>query len=87
MISNGVTFLTKGAHTIFFAWSKLGAFGVILTMQLEPPKNRFVIEGHLAGWFVSISRVYVFDSHVHCFLLLLLPSPSLCLQVLQRRIH
>ena len=22
----------------FFAWSKLGAFGVILTMQLEPPK-------------------------------------------------
>ena len=22
----------------FFAWSRLGAFGVILTMQLEPPK-------------------------------------------------
>ena len=22
----------------FFAWSQLGAFGVILTMQLEPPK-------------------------------------------------
>ena len=23
----------------FFAWSELGAFGVILTMQLEPPKS------------------------------------------------
>ena len=23
----------------FFAWSKLGAFGVTLTMQLEPPKK------------------------------------------------
>ena len=34
--------------------------------------NRFVIEGHLSGWFLSIPRIYLFESHVHCFLLLLL---------------
>ena len=34
--------------------------------------NRFVIEGYLVGWFVSISRTRFFDSHVNCFLLLLL---------------
>ena len=30
---------TKNVKNYFFAWSKLGAFGVILTMQLEPPKQ------------------------------------------------
>ena len=34
--------------------------------------NRFVIEGYLIGWFVSISRISLFDSHIPCFLLLLL---------------
>ena len=34
--------------------------------------NKFVIEGYLIGWFVSISRVFLSDSHIHCFLLLLL---------------
>ena len=29
---------TEPVKNYFFAWSKLGAFGVILTMQLEPPK-------------------------------------------------
>ena len=34
--------------------------------------NKFVIRGNLIGWFVSISRVFLFDCHIHCFLLLLL---------------
>ena len=34
--------------------------------------NRSVIEGYPIGWFVSISRILLFDSHLHCFLLLLL---------------
>ena len=29
---------TEPVKNYFFAWSRLGAFGVILTMQLEPPK-------------------------------------------------
>ena len=29
----------------FFAWSQLGAFGVILTMQLEPPKICIYAQG------------------------------------------
>ena len=34
--------------------------------------NRSVIEGHPMGWLVCISRIFLFDSHIHCFLLLLL---------------
>ena len=34
--------------------------------------SRFVIEGYLIAWFVFISGVLLFDSHIHCFLLLLL---------------
>ena len=30
---------TEPVKNYFFAWSKSGAFGVILTMQLEPPKT------------------------------------------------
>ena len=32
---------TELVKNYFFAWSKLGAFGVILTMQLEPPKTEY----------------------------------------------
>ena len=35
-------------------------------------RNSFVIEEYRIGWFVSISRVFLFDSHIHCFLLPLL---------------
>ena len=34
--------------------------------------NRIDIKGYLIGWFVSISRVFHFDDHIHCFLLLFL---------------
>ena len=34
--------------------------------------DRSVIEWYLIGWLVSISRIFLFDSHIHCFLLLLL---------------
>ena len=34
--------------------------------------NRFVIEGYLVKWFVSISRICLFHSHVNCSLSLLL---------------
>ena len=39
----------------FFAWSKLGAFGVILTMQLEPPKIEAL---HLptVKWLTKMNR-------------------------------
>ena len=30
---------TEPVKNYFFAWSRLGVFGVILTMQLEPPKG------------------------------------------------
>ena len=32
----------------------------------------YVLEGRLVGWFVYISRECLFDSHVHCLLVLLL---------------
>ena len=32
---------TEPVRNYFFAWSKLGAFRVVLTMQLEPPKLLF----------------------------------------------
>ena len=38
----GLIFCFQKAEPVknyFFAWSKFGAFGVILTMQLEPPKT------------------------------------------------
>ena len=34
--------------------------------------DRSVIEGYLIRWFVSISRVFLFDTRINCFLLLLL---------------
>ena len=34
--------------------------------------SRFVIEGYLIRRIVFISRVFLFDSNIHCFLLLLL---------------
>ena len=34
--------------------------------------SSFVIEGYLIGSIVFISRVFLFDSHVHCSLFLLL---------------
>ena len=34
--------------------------------------SRLVIDGYRIGWFVIISRVFLFDSHIHCFLLLLI---------------
>ena len=40
---------------LFFAWSKLGAFGVILTMQLEPPKTQGV-SGFLQSAVASNSQ-------------------------------
>ena len=32
--------------------------------------KRFVIEEYLMGWIVCTSRVFLFGSHIQCFLLL-----------------
>ena len=34
--------------------------------------RRLVIEGYLIGWILFISRVFLFNSRIHCSLLLLL---------------
>ena len=38
--------------------------------------SRFVMEEYLIGWIVLVSRVSLFGSHIHCFLLLLLLSSN-----------
>ena len=46
----------------FFAWSKFGAFGVILTMQLEPPK--ILVQKLLDQFFTFGSSILdVFEPH------------------------
>ena len=42
-------------------------------MVRGPPRalSRCVIEGYLIVWIVFISRVFLFDSHLHCLLLFL----------------
>ena len=44
---------TEPVKNYFFAWSKLGAFGVILTMQLEPPKSP------ITSWGVILTAFWI----------------------------
>ena len=60
---------TVPVKTYFFAWSKLGAFGVILTMQLEPPKSMFV-SVHILSYLLYVRSDILTSAYhftVSCF--------------------